>query len=82
LLERWRDRPDVEHLSKLAALECHIPDAAGAAKELAGAIRHLADEGAFVRREHLLSKHAREGLSEAEKSELQDLLRRRAQGSQ
>ncbi len=81
LLERWRERPDVEHLSKLAALECHIPDPAGAAKELVGAIRHLADEGAFVRREHLLSKHAREGLSEAEKVELQALLRMRAQGS-
>jgi DNA primase len=78
LLERWRQRPDVEHLSKLAALECHIPDATGAAKELAGAIRHLADEGAFVRREQLLSKHARQGLDEAEKAELQALLRARA----
>ncbi len=78
LLERWRDRPDVEHLSKLAALECHIPDAAGAAKELAGALGHLTEEGAFVRREHLLSKHAREGLSEAEKAELQALLSARA----
>lgn len=77
LLERWRDRPDVEHLSKLAALECHIPDAPGAAKELAGALKQLADEGAFVRREQLLSKHAREGLSEAEKAELQALLLRK-----
>ncbi len=76
LLERWRDRPDVEHLSKLAALECLVPDAAGAAKELHGALRHLAEEGAFVRREHLLSKHAQEGLSEAEKVELQTLLRK------
>jgi DNA primase len=78
LLERWRARPDVEHLSKLAALECHIPDASGAAKELAGAIRHLAEEGAFVRREQLLSKHSRDGLNEAEKAELQALLRMRA----
>ncbi len=78
LLERWRDRPDVEHLSKLAALECLVPDSAGAAKELAGAIRQLADEGAFVRREQLLSKHSREGLSEAEKVELQALLRKPA----
>jgi DNA primase len=78
LLERWRDRPDVEHLSKLATLECLVPDAAGAAKELAGAIWHLAEEGAFVRREQLLIKHAKEGLSEAEKAELQALLRTRA----
>jgi DNA primase len=78
LLERWRDRPDVEHLSKLAALECLVPDAAGAAKELTGALRQLAEEGAFVRREQLLSKHAKQGLDEAEKAELQSLLRARA----
>ena len=78
LLERWRDRPDVEHLSKLAALECLVPDAAGAAKELNGALRQLAEEGAFVRREQLLSKHAKQGLDEAEKAELQSLLRARA----
>jgi DNA primase len=77
LLERWRNRPDVEHLSKLAALECLVPDASGAVKELTGALRHLAEEGAFVRREQLLSKHAQEGLSEAEKAELQALLRGR-----
>ena len=81
LLERWRDRPDVEHLSKLAALECLVPDSAGAAKELAGAVRQLAEEGAFVRREQLLSKHSREGLSEAEKAELQALLRKPAMES-
>ena len=77
LLERWRNRPDVEHLSKLAALECLVPDAAGAAKELNGALRQLAEDGAFVRREQLLKKHAREGLNEAEKAELQALLRGR-----
>jgi DNA primase len=75
LLERWRGRPDVEHLSKLAALECHIPDATGAAKELTGAIEQLCEEGAFVRREQLLSKHGQEGLNELEKAELQGLLR-------
>jgi DNA primase len=78
LLERWRDRPDVESLSKLAALECLVPDATGAAKELNGALRQLAEEGAFVRREQLLSKHAKQGLDEAEKAELQSLLRARA----
>jgi DNA primase len=81
LLERWRERPDVGHLAKLATLECHIPDAAGAAKELAAALQRLANEGAFVRREQLLSKHARgESLSEAEKLELRALLSRPAEG--
>jgi DNA primase len=77
LLERWRGRPDVEHLAKLAALECLIPDAAGAARELVGAIRQLIEEGAIRRREQLLSKHGREGLTDAEKAELQGLLRAR-----
>jgi DNA primase len=75
LLERWRDRPDVEHLSKLARLECYIPDAQGAVRELRDALEHLHDEGALVRREQLLAKHSREGLNEAEKLELQALLR-------
>ena len=74
LLERWRDRPDVEHLSKLARLECYIPDAAGAVRELRDALEHLRDEGALVRREQLLAKHSREGLDESEKLELQTLL--------
>ena len=75
LLERWRGRPDVEHLAKLAALECHIPDEAGAARELLGALEQLQEEAAVRRREELLSKHGREGLSDAEKAELQTLLR-------
>lgn len=75
LLERWRGRPDAEHLAKLAALECHIPDESGAARELLGALEQLHEEAALRRREELLSKHGREGLSEAEKAELQALLR-------
>jgi DNA primase len=78
LLERWRGRPDVEHLAKLAALECHIPDEAGAARELLGALGQLIEEGAIRRREQLLSKHGSEGLTDAEKAELQGLLRSRS----
>ncbi|HEY0942494.1 MAG TPA: DNA primase [Steroidobacter sp.] len=73
LLERWRDRPDVEHLAKLAAQECLV-DAAGAAKDLAGAVQHLGEEAARLRTD-LLSKKS--GLSEAEKAELQGLLARK-----
>jgi DNA primase len=74
LLERWRDRPDVEHLAKLARQEC-VPDAAGAAKDLAGALKQLGDEAATLRTDLLLKKV---GLTEAEKAELQGLLGRRA----
>ena len=80
LLERWRGRPDVEHLAKLAMIECHIPDAAGAIRELRGAIEQLVEESHLRRREQLLSKHGKEGLTEAEKAELQGLLRVRAPG--
>jgi trehalose-6-phosphate synthase len=38
LLERWRGRPDVGHLEKLAAMELLIADQAGAAQELRDAI--------------------------------------------
>jgi DNA primase len=74
LLERWRDRPDVEPLAKLAALEC-IPDEAGAVRELLGALEHLHREAAQQRRDELLRKHERDGgLPAAEKAELQTLL--------
>jgi DNA primase len=82
LLERWRGRPDVEHLAKLAALECHIPDEAGAARELLGALGQLIDEGALRRREQLLSKHGSVGLTDAEKAELQALLRGRSNAAE
>ncbi|HEY0686850.1 MAG TPA: DNA primase [Steroidobacter sp.] len=73
LLERWRDRPDVEHLAKLASQECLV-DAAGAAKELAGAVQQLGEEAARLRTDLLLKKA---GLTEAEKAELQALLGRK-----
>ncbi len=80
LLERWRSRPDVRSLAKLAALECLIQDAAGAAHELRGAIEQLSEEGVVRRREQLLSKHGSQGLTEAERAELQGLLRGRLGG--
>ncbi|MFC4310924.1 DNA primase [Steroidobacter flavus] len=73
LLERWRDRPDVGHLATLAAQECLV-DAAGAAKELAGAVQQLGDEAARLRTDFLLKKA---GLTDAEKAELQGLLARK-----
>jgi DNA primase len=74
LLERWRDRPDVEHLSKLARLECYITDAKGALDELLGGLTQLQKEGVLKRENQLLDKLRREGLNESEKLELQALL--------
>lgn len=78
LLERWRERPDVQHLAKLAAQPCLV-DAAGAAQELVGAVQQLGEEAARHRTD-VLSKKI--GLSEAEKAELQGLLARKIPVSQ
>jgi len=58
LLERWRGRPDVEHLEKLAAMQLHIADEAGAAQELVGALERLLKEEESQRRyDELVSRH-------------------------
>jgi DNA primase len=74
LLERWRERPDLKHLRTLSLQECLV-DSDGAARELAGALRHLGDEATRLRTDLLLKKV---GLTDAEKAELQGLLARRA----
>jgi DNA primase len=79
LLERWRGRPNVEHLAKLATLEC-IPDATGAAKDLVAALARLVEEASLRRSRQLLSKRESQGLTDAEKAELQGLLRMKSHG--
>ncbi|HKU13037.1 MAG TPA: DNA primase [Steroidobacteraceae bacterium] len=62
LLERWRGRPDVGHLEKLAAMPLHIADEAGAAQELLGALeRLLQEEEARRRYDEMVGRHNREG---------------------
>ena len=62
LLERWRGRPDVEHLEKLAAMQLHIADEAGAAQELVGALERLLKEEESQRRyDELVSRHKQDG---------------------
>jgi DNA primase len=62
LLERWRGRPDVEHLEKLAMMELHIADEAGAAQELQGALERLLKEEETRRRyDELVSRHKQDG---------------------
>ena len=73
LLERWRERPDLEHLIKLAKAEYPV-DAEGALAELAGALKQLYPERAVQRQQWLLSKKSREGLTDAERAELQAFL--------
>ncbi|HKR36877.1 MAG TPA: DNA primase [Steroidobacteraceae bacterium] len=72
LLERWRGRPDVEHLEKLAAMELHIADPAGAAQELLGALERLLKEDETQRRfAETVSRHKREGSPEGEPAEIE-----------
>jgi DNA primase len=73
LLERWRGRPDFEHLARLAGTDYPV-DAEGATRELAGALSQLYPAGAEKRLEELLKKQGREGLTDAERIELQGFL--------
>ena len=75
LLERWRGRPDFEPLAKLARTEYPV-DAAGAARELAGALQQLFPEASGQRLDELVRKQSREGLTPAERLELQGFLTR------
>ena len=62
LLERWRGRPDVEHLEKLAAMELYIADEAAAAQELLGALERLLKEEEGQRRyDELVRRHKQDG---------------------
>ena len=73
LLERWRGRPDFEHLAKLARAEYPV-DAKGAGQELADALEQLFPERLDRRLDELVRKKAREGLTDAERAELQSFL--------
>ena len=72
LLERWRDRPDYPSLTRLAALECLVPDATAAGRELVDALQKLVNEDAPKRRmDELLNKANRMPLTPEETRELQ-----------
>ena len=73
LLERWRGRPDFEHLAKLAGTEYPV-DAEGATRELLGALESLFPANSERRLAELLKKQGESGLSDAERIELQGLL--------
>jgi DNA primase len=77
LLERWRGRPDFESLAKLARAEYPV-DSAGAIRELEDALNQLLPERMERRVEELVRKKAREGLTDAERAELQSFLTKAA----
>jgi DNA primase len=79
LLERWRGRPDFESLSRLASAE-YPAGPEGAASELAGALQQLLAERSESRIEELLRKKGQDGLTEAERIELQGILTRKQTG--
>jgi hypothetical protein len=77
VLERWRGRPEYGSLAKLAQAVCIAPDAAGATAELRSALNRLITEESPVRRlDELMAKARDASLDDAEKQELQTLLRR------
>ncbi len=77
-LERWRGRPEMDALSRLAAQESLVSDNA-AAQELRDTIaKMLEDSRPRLRTAQLLEKAADGTISVEEKSELQNLLSRRA----
>lgn len=72
LCEHWRDTEQasiVKRLSNSALLD-HIPEE-GKAEEMSDTIRRLNQEGRLLQRQRLLSKAAREGLTEEERAQLQ-----------
>jgi len=74
LLERWRDRPEVERLSRLAVTEFLISSDEAALQEVRNAIARMRDEHRRRRLDALLEREKSAGLSSAERSELQRLM--------
>ena len=74
LLERWRDRPEAERFSRLAATESLIPDEKAALRELENAIDRMAAEVRLRRIDALLAADRDRGLTAEERVELQQLM--------
>jgi DNA primase len=81
LLERWRGRPEHAPLSRLAAGECLVSDAEAAAAEIRSSLDRLVADHALDRLQILEEKARGEPLTAEEKTELQGLLRSRAQSA-
>lgn len=73
ILEHWRDRPEQQHLAKLATLPLDLPEE-GFAEEFCGAVQRLKEQRTRQRTEQLLFKNQQAGLTDSEKTELKQLL--------
>ncbi len=73
ILEHWRDRPEQQHLAKLATVPLELPSE-GFGEEFCGAVQRLKEQRTRQRTEQLLFKEQAVGLTESEKSELKQLL--------
>jgi DNA primase len=73
ILEHWRDRPEQQHLAKLATLPLELPED-GLAEEFCGAVQRLKEQRTRQRTEQLLFKDQQTGLTDSEKTELKQLL--------
>jgi DNA primase len=75
LLERWRHDEEGRHLGKLVASEVPLDYEFDAAAELGDCLEHLEIAGRKERITFLIEKQRVNGLSDEEKSELQELLK-------
>ncbi len=74
LLERWRERPEVERFGRLAAAEVLVPDKAAALRELQTALDRMQAERRRRRFDELLERERDGAITSAERAELQGLL--------
>ena len=74
LLERWRERPEVERFGRLAAAEVLVPDKAAALRELQTALDRMQAERRRRRFDELLERERDGAITSAERTELQGLL--------
>jgi DNA primase len=80
VLERWRDGPLGERLSRLAQSEQMLDDPQQAANELVVAVRKLLDGAATARLDELIEKSRSSELSAEDKRELSTLMAARPRG--
>ena len=73
LLENWRSRPEEQHLARLAVQPLEVPEN-GYAAEFSGALQRLVEQRTRQRSEQLLALNQQQGLTDAEKTELKQLL--------
>ena len=73
LLEHWRGRPEETHLARLASTPLMVPEE-GYEEELSGAVQRLLEQRNQQRAAQLLLKGRDSTLSDAEKTELKQLL--------